>query len=110
MSDQAVQETPVASVLVTSSTHLACFMATCGCEIQQITSGPERTPDGRPVVKWVFNETPTATEIMLGWKKPPTNARDWEHMNPEEKLVTLNIVTAFSDNLFHFIKKAKEGV
>jgi hypothetical protein len=107
MSESAGQQ--IAAVLITSSTHLADFLATCGCPIQQVTSGPERTPDGRPVVKWIFEETSTAREIMLMWKNPPRDSRDWEHLNPEEKAVVVNIVTAFSDNLFHFIKKAKEG-
>jgi hypothetical protein len=99
----------VASVLVTGSTHLADFLATCGCKIQQTTSGPERTPEGRPVVKWVFDESPTATEIMALWKNPPDNSRDWEQLSFEEKQIVINFVTAFSDNLRHFIKQAKEG-
>ena len=107
MSESAGRE--VAAVLITSSTHLADFLATCGCEIQQCTYGPERTPDGRPVCKWLFNETPTALEIMRLWKNPPKDARDWEHLTPEEKQIVVNIVTAFGDNLFHFIAKAKAG-
>jgi hypothetical protein len=103
MSDQ------VAAVLVTSSTHLADFLATCGCQIQQILSGPERTPDGRPVTKWVFYETQTAKEIMVLWKNPPQTARDWEHLSAEERGIVINMVTAFSDNLYHFKKQAKEG-
>lgn len=106
---EPVVEIPVASVLITSSTHLADFLATCGCKIQQVESGPERTPDGRPVCKWVFEESQTAKEIMVLWKNPPTTARDWEHLNHEERCIVINMVTAFSDNLYHFIKRAKEG-
>lgn len=108
MSNQAEQV--IASVLVTPSTHLADFMATCGCQIQQVVSGPERTPDGKPVVKWVFPETTTATEVMVLWKKPPKDSRDWDQLTFEEKQIVVNFVTAFSDNLRHFIKTAKEGV
>jgi hypothetical protein len=100
----------VAAVVVTSSTHVADFLATCGCQIQQVISGPERTPDGKPVVKWVFEETQTAKEIMVLWKNPPKDARDWEHLSHEEKCIVINMVTAFSDNLYHFVKRAKEGV
>jgi hypothetical protein len=100
----------VAQVLCTSSTHLADFLATCGCPIQQVLTGPERTPDGRPVVKWVFPENSTATEIMVLWKNPPKDTRDWEQLSFEEKQIVINFVTAFSDNLRHFIKQAKEGV
>jgi len=99
----------LASVVVTPSTHLADFMATCGCEIQQVLYGPERTQDGRPVAKWVFEESVTAKQIMIMWKNPPTDSRDWEHLTDEERGIVVNMVTAFSDNLFHFIKKAKEG-
>ena len=99
----------VASVLVTQSTHLADFLATCNCPIQQVVRGPERTPDGRPVCKWVFPETGTATEIMLLWKDPPKDTRDWDQLSFDEKRIVINFVTAFSDNLRHFIKAAKEG-
>lgn len=107
MSEQA--GTTVASVVVTPSTHLANFLATCGCEIQHVVTGPERTPDGRPVVKWVFQDTRTAEEIMVGWKNPPKDAPDWEHLTPRERDIVINMVTAFSDNLHHFIRIAKNG-
>jgi len=105
MSDEQV----VSAVLCTSSTHLADFLATCGCEIQQTMSGPERTPTGSPVVKWVFKETPEATEIMLLWKNPPQDTPDWKDLPFDQKRVVINFVTAFSDNLHCFIKRAKEG-
>lgn len=109
MPDQAEKGQQVAAVLVTPSTHLADFLATCGCTIQQTLSGPERTPDGRPVCKWIFEETKTATEVMLLWKNPPKDTRDWENLTEEEKRIVINFVTAFSDNLYHFIKMAKEA-
>lgn len=99
----------VASFLTTQSTHLADFLATCGCSIQQVVRGPERTPDGKPVCKWVFPDTAMATEIMMLWKNPPKNSRDWEQLTFEEKQIVVNFVTAFSDNLRHFIQTAKEG-
>lgn len=107
MSAQQAEQV-VAAVVVTPSTHLADFLATCGCQIQQVLSGPERTPTGAPVVKWVFQESEKAKEIMILWKQPP-DARDWDQLNHEEKQIVINFVTAFSDNLHHFIKRAKEG-
>ena len=104
-----MDEQQLAAVVVTPSTHLADFMATCECQIQQTVSGPERTPDGRPVVKWVFEDSPKAEEIMVLWKSPPKDTRDWDHLTAEEKAIVINFVTAFSDNLHHFIKRAKEG-
>jgi len=109
MGEQQAPERTIASVLVTQSTHLANFLATCGCQIRQVVSGPERTPSGTPVVKWVFDETEEAKVIMLMWKNPPKDTRDWGQLSSEEKAIVMNFVTAFSDNLHHFIKRAKEG-
>jgi hypothetical protein len=109
MSNQLEQGEVIASVVVTPSTHLADFMATCGCQIQQTVSGPERTPQQTPVVKWVFQASPKAEEIMVLWKNPPQDTRDWDELTQDEKKIVINFVTAFSDNLHHFIKRAKEG-
>lgn len=113
MSESAAVVDPgkvIAEVVVTSSTHLADFLATCGVKPQQILAGPERRPgDNAPVVKWCFHSSPKAEEIMLLWAKPPKDARDWDRLTPEEKGIVINFVTAFSDNLHHFISQAKRG-
>jgi hypothetical protein len=106
MSENA--EHVVAATVNTPSTHLADFLATCGCQLQQVISGPERTPSGSPLRRFVFQCTPKAEEIMVAWKNPPRDTRDWDELTPEEKAIVLNFVTAFSDNLYHFQKRAKE--
>ena len=98
------------SFVLTPSTHLAAFLGTCGCQPVTIKRGPEKTGLGTPVVKWVYTGTPKSEQIMLMWRKPNKEARDWDALNDEEKEIVINFLTAFSENLRHFLAEAKKDL
>jgi len=106
---------PLDAALVTTSTHLATMLGTCDAKLRlPCPTGPERTPAGDPVVKFVFDETPEATEIMTMWGEmnhnpPPPDWMEWGKLTDEQRRIVMNIVTAFSQNLHWFMKLAKNG-
>jgi hypothetical protein len=95
------------SFISLQSTHLSAFLATCECNPTGLLKGPEVTAMGNQVTKWHFKVTPMLEEIVKRWRHPKTEARDWGQLSDEEKDVVINFITAFSDNLKHFLSDAK---
>ena len=109
--NESIQEPPkqVASLLFTQNVHLATFMATAGCEPQQVLRGPERTQLGHPIVKFVYdNSGGVAEEIFAMWSNPKTDARGWGDLSREEKEILINFITAHANNLRHFLAEVKK--
>jgi hypothetical protein len=108
------EKTPVppseGTFVIVQSTHLAAFMATADCKLVTIKKGPERTNLNTPVTKWVYQGGDKAEEIMMRWARPNKESRDWDHLTNEEKDIVINHLTAFSDNLRHFLTEAKKDV
>ena len=111
----AVPTQPLDAVCVTPSTHLATMLGTCDAKLRlPCPTGPERTPSGEPVVKFVFDETAEVKEIMMLWGEmnrnpPPPTWNDWSKLSDEQRQIVMNFVTAFSQNLHWYMKLAKNG-
>jgi hypothetical protein len=104
----------VASHVGTSSLHLACFIATVGGKLVKVEQGPDKTRDGKLLTRWDFNSTPEIDQAMALWQAQPDKIReklgkenmvmkDWGGMNFGERASVVDIMTAFSHNLRHFI-------
>lgn len=97
----------IANQIQIQSTHLSAFLATMGCKPIMVNRGPERTAQGNPIAKWVFDVDDKLREIVKMWANPNAEAADWEQMTYEQREIVINIVNAFSDNLKHFLSDAK---
>lgn len=93
---------------ITNNLHLATLLGSCGCKPVQIVRGPEKTPQGMDVVKWVFESSPTADELIALWKNPFYNSPDFAEMTVREKKIIVEYVAGFAANLKHYLAHTKE--
>lgn len=112
--DTAVQptKTKVADVILTSSVYLATFLGTMGCKPFQVLKGPEKTQQGDKITKFVYdNNDGVAEDIYSTWGNPidPNVPNSWSKLTKKEKLIVTNVVTAFCDNLRHFLNEVKNN-
>ena len=109
MAESQQEPVKVADSIITNSVHLATFLGTMGCKPVQIHKGPERTQLGYPITKWEFENDGRAEEIYGMWGKPSATAPSWETYPDEVKQLVIDIITAHSDNLRHFLMEAKRN-
>ena len=109
MAESQQDPVKVADSIITNSVHLATFLGTMGCKPVQIHKGPERTQLGYPITKWEFENDGRAEEIYGMWGKPSAVAPSWETYPDEVKQLVIDIITAHSDNLRHFLQEAKRN-
>jgi len=98
----------IAEVVVTPSVYLACFLGTMGCTPQQILKGPERTQLGHPITKWVYENKGLAEELYIRWGKPDEVFPEYKDWSEREKQLVASYVSAFAENLRHFLTEVKK--
>ena len=95
------------SFVTTSSLHLAALLGTLGAKHLKKTYGPDKTPQGQPKVRWVFESDSLTDEIAALWQKP-INKVQWDGLTREQRDCVISVVSAFADNLKHYIAHTKE--
>jgi len=93
--------------LCTGSLHLATLLATLGIKPLDIMRGPQLTPQGTPKVRWTFQASPLAEEIIHFWNNVQPSP-EFSKLTKEQRIMCVDLVSAFAGNLKHFVSHTKQ--